>query len=289
MRVLHLDSGRSMRGGQWQALRLVEGLRARGVECTFLTRCAMPAAEPLSLTRLPHLARRHDLVHAHDSRSHTLAALLCGRTPLVVARRVAFSPHPGWKYRRAACFIAVSEHVRSVLAAAGVPEGKIAVAPDGVPVLAPACAADYLLAPANQDDPMKGAALAAEAARLAGAELRFSGDLETDLARAAAFLYITQSEGLGSAVLLAMSAGVPVIASRVGGIPEVVRDGENGLLVENAAPDIAQAIERLARDPALARRLGEAGRATVLARFTVDDVVDRTLGIYRQVLSSWKS
>jgi glycosyltransferase involved in cell wall biosynthesis len=75
----------------------------------------------------------------------------------------------------------------------------------------------------------------------------------------------------------------------VGGIPEAVQDGENGLLVENAAPDVAHAIERLARDPALARRLGEAGRATVLARFTVDHMVNRTLEIYRQVLSSWKS
>ena len=47
------------------------------------------------------------------------------------------------------------------------------------------------------------------------------------------FVYITHSEGLGSGALLAMSAGVPVIASNVGGLPEAIRHGENGLLVEN--------------------------------------------------------
>ena len=50
---------------------------------------------------------------------------------------------------------------------------------------------------------------------------------------AAILVYVTNSEGLGSGALLAMSAGIPVIASRIGGLPEVIRDGENGLLVEN--------------------------------------------------------
>src|SRR2546430_5316114 len=71
-------------------------------------------------------------------------------------------------------------------------------------------------------DPGKGTALALQAVKLAGFDAHASHDLEHDLARAGLFLYITQSEGLGSAVLLAMAAGVPVIASDVGGLPEIV-------------------------------------------------------------------
>jgi glycosyltransferase involved in cell wall biosynthesis len=304
MRVLHLDLGKTMRGGQWQALRLVQGLAAEGVESTLLARRDSPlfecaaGVEPIGLVRAAILARRHDLVHAHDSRSHTLAAIV-GGAPLVVSRRVAFSGSgkvgqalspatPSWKYARPARYIAVSEFVKSVLVRRGVPQEKISVVYDGVPLLsasAPVEGPPRIVAPANTDDPRKGAALALEAARLAGVELRLSDNLERDLAGAALFLYITHSEGLGSGALLAMSAGVPVLASNVGGLPEIIRHGENGWLVENAPDAIAGAIRRLQGDPALARRLALAGRQTVLERFTVERMVRHTMEVYRQALS----
>ena len=106
MRVLHLDAGKEMRGGQRQVLRLIEGLAAEGVESTLLARAGAPLfeaarrggwrVEPLSLLGAARLARRHDLLHAHDARSHTIAALLPG-VPLVVSRRVAFPIGSRWK------------------------------------------------------------------------------------------------------------------------------------------------------------------------------------------------
>jgi glycosyltransferase involved in cell wall biosynthesis len=84
-------------------------------------------------------------------------------------------------------------------------------------------------------------------------------------------------------VLLAMSAGVPVIASDVGGLREVVRHRESGLLVENRADAIAAAIRELRDDPDLGRRLAAEARRAVLERFTVDHMVRRTMEVYRQV------
>ena len=155
---------------------------------------------------------------------------------------------------------------------------------DGVPLLEPAHGSS-VVAPANADDPRKGAPLAVEAASLAGVELKLSTDLERDLRDAAVFVYITHSEGLGSGALLAMSAGVPVVASNVGGLPEIIRHGENGLLVDNTPQAIAAAIRELLDDPAFARRIGDAARRTVMERFTVDHMVRRTMEVYRQVLS----
>ena len=293
MRILHLDAGREMRGGQWQVLRLIEGLAGAGVESTLLARAGAPLAvaarergwrvEPLGLERAATLARRHDLIHAHEARSHTLGAIVRG-APLVVARRVAFPVGSRWKYGRARHYLAVSQFVQRVLLAGGVPEDKISVVYDGVPVLEPA-AGTRVLALANFDDPQKGAPVAMEAARLAGVELLLTNDLERDLPQAAAFVYITHAEGLGSAALLAMSAAVPVIASRVGGLPEVVRDRETGLLVDNAPAAVAAAIGELAGDPAFARRLGQAARRAVIEDFTVDRMVRRTMEVYRKVLS----
>ncbi len=296
MRILHLDSGRQMRGGQWQVLRLIAGLTAAGVESTLLARRDGPLfaaarerawrVQPLSFPRVLLLARRHDLVHAHDARAHTLGALSPGR--LVVARRVAFRGVGLWpaqlKYSRPSKFLAVSEFVKQTLIARGVPPSKIEVVYDGVPLLDPARGAD-VVAPDTAGDPRKGAPLALEAARLAGVTLQFSSNLEQDLPHAAVFVYITESEGLGSGVLMAMSAGVPVVASKVGGLPEMVRHGENGLLVENAPAAIAAAIRELLDDGPLARRLGAAARQTVAERFTVDRMVRRTMEVYRQVLS----
>jgi hypothetical protein len=293
MRILHLDAGKEMRGGQWQALRLIECLAAAGVESTLLARAGGPLfeaarqrgwrVEPMGLARAAMLARRHHLVHAHDARGHTLGAIV-GSGRLVVSRRVAFPVGSPWKYGRARRYLAVSEFVKSVLVAGGVPEEKIEVVYDGVPLLDPARGSS-VLAPANADDPRKGASLAVEAANLAGVELKLSTDLERDLRHAAIFVYVTHSEGLGSGVLLAMAAGVPVVASNVGGLPEIIRHGENGLLVDNTPQAIAAAIGKLTGDPAFARRIGDAARRTVIERFTVDHMVRRTMEVYRQVLS----
>jgi glycosyltransferase involved in cell wall biosynthesis len=77
-----------------------------------------------------------------------------------------------------------------------------------------------------------------------------------------------QMEGIPVALMEAMAAGVPVIASRLSGIPELVRDGETGLLVPERDPvALAEAMERLARDPALGARLAEEGRRAVRERF----------------------
>jgi glycosyltransferase involved in cell wall biosynthesis len=293
MRILHLDSGNEMRGGQWQVLRLMTGLRREGVLSTLLAPAASPLiqkalkeqlpAEPLGLLRVSRLASRNDLVHAHDARSHTLA-LLASRSPLVVSRRVAFPIRSRWKYRSAGRYLAVSRFVKSVLEAGGVPQEKIAVVYDGVPLLAPA-QGTAVLALADNGDSQKGAHLAADAAHLARIPLHWTTDLENDLKQAAIFVYLTYSEGLGSAVLLAMSAGVPVVASRIGGLPEIIVDGGNGLLVDNSAAAVAEGIGKLRDSPALAARLGEAARLTVQERFTTEHMVPRTMEVYREVLS----
>jgi hypothetical protein len=292
MRILHLDAGREMRGGQWQALRLIEGLAAAGVESTLLAREGFPLfvaarkggwrVEPLGLFGAVRHARRHDLMHAHDARTHTLGAIVRG-APLVVARRVAFPVGSRWKYSRAARYIAVSQHVKGLLLAGGVPEQRIDVVYDGVPVLEQA-QGDLIVTPANAHDPRKGAPLAAEAAALAGVTLTASTDLSRDLLHAGIFVYITHAEGLGSAALLAMSAGVPVIASNIGGLPEIVRHRETGLIAENEPAAIAAAIRELRADPEFARQLGAEGRRAVRDHFTLDHMVRRTMEVYRQVL-----
>ena len=102
--------------------------------------------------------------------------------------------------------------------------------------------------------------------------------LEEEIPGAAVLVYVTNSEGLGSGAMLAMSAAVPVIASNVGGLPEVIRHGENGLLVENDEAAIASAIRQLLDHPEQARQIGAAARRTVIERFTVDRMVAEHCG-----------
>jgi glycosyltransferase involved in cell wall biosynthesis len=94
-------------------------------------------------------------------------------------------------------------------------------------------------------------------------------------------------EGLGVSLLQAAGAGVPIVASRAGGIPEAVRDGVNGFLVPPGDVEaIGRAISRLLGDPALARRMGEAGRELVQREFSVDGMVEGNLGVYRELLDA---
>lgn len=281
MRTIHVDFGREMRGGQYQALSLVESLQ----DAALLAREESPLfaeARRRGLRVLP--ARRFslrgfDLAHAHDAKAHTWLALHAA-CPFVVSRRVAFPVKRGWlsrwKYAKAAHYLAVSRFVASQLVGAGVPDDNISVVYDGVDVPPGVSRGGCILA-VRSEDPGKGTALIERS----GVEVTWASSLVEDLQTASVFLYITESEGLGSAALLAMAAGVPVVASNVGGLPEAVRHGETGILTPNEPAAIAEAVRE-----ALAGRgtMAPLARRHVEENFTRGAMVERTLAVYRKVL-----
>ncbi|MDQ6760106.1 MAG: glycosyltransferase family 4 protein, partial [Acidobacteriota bacterium] len=239
----------------------------------------------LSLRALLGDGGQFDLVHAHDGRAHTIGLL--SRRPLVVSRRVAFPPRRtpwSWlKYRRPAEFVAVSRYVENVLGEAGVPPFKISLVYDGVHVPDPGSLSGRVVA-LDSEDPGKGKAVLEQASRLAGIPIHFSRELQRDLRQASLFVYITKLEGLGSAALLAMSYGVPVLASDTGGLPEIVQAGVTGLLTGNEPAAIAERMRLIQQDQGLARRLGSNGRAAVERGFTVGQMVEGSVRAYEKVL-----
>ena len=93
-------------------------------------------------------------------------------------------------------------------------------------------------------------------------------------------------EGLPLSLVLAMGAGLPVIASRVAGIPEVVRHGETGLLVAPGdAGDLATTLVRLSTDAPLRSQLGSAAKAFVKPRFGIDGYIASMTALYRRLLA----
>ena len=114
--------------------------------------------------------------------------------------------------------------------------------------------------------------------------VRFLGrrdDIPALLAAADALVLPSWVEGLPLVVLEAMAAGVPVVATSVGGTPEAVVDGETGLLVPpRDVTALAGAIDAVLADPDRARRFGEAGRRRVRERFDADAAAQRVLGLY---------
>ncbi len=265
------------------------------------------------------LVHAHD-ARAH---AIALAALLGRRElPLVVTRRVPFVPRGRLKYgRRVARFIAISSAVRDALVAGGVDASRIDLVYSGVPQPSVARARDWRREcrwPADSIVCGIVGAMTAEkgvetleriGARLptptrerirlvllggqaAGSQpiggmdafrAGFVDEIHAAMAGLDILLHPSSAEGLGTAVIDAMALGVPPIAFRVGGLPELIEDGVSGVLV--AAGDIsafADATSRLVLDPALRASLAAAGPRRA-AEFGVDRMVGGTQAVYDSV------
>jgi glycosyltransferase involved in cell wall biosynthesis len=123
-----------------------------------------------------------------------------------------------------------------------------------------------------------------------GKNIRFAGfrpDLERIIPCVDLVVHPAWMEGLGVSLLEAAACGVPIVASRVGGIPEVVRDGLNGYLIEPGDSEaLATNVNTLLDRPEQRRHFGQAGRALVLERFSIERMVEGNYRLYQQLCAS---
>jgi glycosyltransferase involved in cell wall biosynthesis len=111
--------------------------------------------------------------------------------------------------------------------------------------------------------------------------------LRDELAAARAVVMFSREETAPTIIAQAMAAGKPVVASRVGGIPELVADGESGFLVDPQDEDaLALRMKRLLDDQELCLRMGSCGYARALQRFAPDTVAARTVEAYRAAIDA---
>ena len=117
--------------------------------------------------------------------------------------------------------------------------------------------------------------------------LGYQDDVASWYAALDAFILPSANEGTPVSAIEALAAGLPVVATRVGGVADVVRDGEDGYLVEPGDVDaMAAALARLARDPDLRGRIGASARDRVLARYAVDRLIGDVDRLYRSLLQA---
>ncbi|HTN43416.1 MAG TPA: glycosyltransferase [Nitrospiria bacterium] len=363
LRILHLDTERTWRGGEAQLLHLALGLAQRGHYCIvagqpdspLLSRAAgkglrteavaMPSEWSLpAVWTLSEILKREriQVIHMHTSHACTLggwAARLAGVPARIISRRVDFSvrsnPLRKMKYQWGVDrILAISEGVRNVLLADGLDPNRIEVVRSGIdprpfdPDYPPGEARRELGIP--EGSPVIGCVahfadhkghryLIEAAVRVAAAvpdvrfllvgegELRpaielqikdlglerhvvltgFRNDVPRLLAAMDIVVLSSHLEGLGTSLLDAMAMARPVVATRVGGIPEMVEDGLNGRLVPPRDPAaLAEALIMLINRPEERKRLGRAGRTRMLQTFSAEAMVAATEAVYRKVLDS---
>lgn len=118
----------------------------------------------------------------------------------------------------------------------------------------------------------------------------FQDDIWPALAAADVVCLPSKSEGLPNALLEAMASGRPVVATAVGGVPEVVDSGQDGVLVEPGdAGRLAEEIARILDDAELARRLGEAARRTIERDFGAKSAVAKYGAFYQDLIAEWET
>jgi len=360
VRPLLVELSRDYRGGQHQALLLLQGLVARGhaaelvaVRGSILASRARTAgitvhdlsararrlAAAIVVRRLVR-ERRADVVHANEP--HALTAAWLARAhhhvPLVVSRRVIFPLSSNsmalGRYRSAARILPVSQCVKNAVLGSGVPSDRITVIPVGVnipplPSMLERVAARHKLGAGQEgfllgnvaaftadkgqalliralahvreqfphcqlllagDGPERAKLLALverlqldSAVQFAG----FVGDVETIYAGIDLFVFPGLADALPTVLLAAMAHGLPVVGLARGGVPEVLEDGNNGLLVGEPEPkSLAAAISRLLVNSDEAQRFGKAARETIIAGFSADHMVEQTILVYEQTIGA---
>ena len=361
MPVLHINTERTWRGGEQQALYLARGQKDRGLTVTVACQPDSPMADRAaesgldvaqvrmsgeadvaSAYKLARLIREREssIVHMHTSHAHTvgcLASALARRGVRIVTRRVDFRPIKNafskFKYRWGVHkYVAISNAIKQVMVADGIAADRIAVVHSGIDIsrfdIAPAqpeLRNEFQLDPnrlvvgnvAHMAD-HKGQRYLIEAVPdvlrefptakfviVGDGELR--SDLEARVARLGiedsvifagsrndvpqilrlldVFVMSSHMEGLCTSIMDAMAAGIPVVASDAGGIPEIVQNEVNGLLVPARKPALlAEAILRVLKNRGEAAEFARAGRKTVEEKFTLDTMVEGNIRVYRQLL-----
>ena len=264
--------------------------------------------------------------HDARAHAIALAALIGRKTlPLVVTRRVPFIPRGRLKYgRRVGRFIAISGAVRDALVTGGVHPDRIELVYSGVSRPSMTKQRDWRLECRWPSDSVicgivgamtaeKGVATLAEiggrlpdatrdrirlvllGGKSAGAQTvggltafraGFVDEIHGAMAGLDILLHPSSAEGLGTAVIDAMALGVPPVAFRVGGLPELIEDRRSGLLVPvGDVAAFAAATDRLVRDEPLRKALAAAGPARA-AQFSVERMVRGTQAVYDTVLAS---
>ncbi len=364
MRPLIVELGRDYRGGQHQALLLLQGLLSRGhtpeliaVRDSLLADRAEDAGISVSgigsgdrrVSAALQIRRLHGehvdgqlvaVVHANEP--HALTAAWLARAhrsvPVIASRRVVYplssSSISLARYRAATRVVAVSHVVEESVIKSGLLASKIDVIYDGVKIPRRVTAADRDSARDKLRIPRTSICVGNIAAYVPGkghevlvrafAELkqqlpeyllllRGEGpdlpeiqelarqlqvldavkffapvtEIETMFAAMNIFAFPVSAEALGSVLLAAMAHGLPVVASACGGIPEVVENEKNGLLVRHLDPNnLLAAMMRLIANPEEARLFGSNARETITARFSVDRMVDDTLRLYEQLIAA---
>jgi glycosyltransferase involved in cell wall biosynthesis len=233
--------------------------------------------------------------------------------------RFAYRGLDAWLCRRADALVVPSQAMARILEERlGFPGRRMTVIPNGVPPARSRAGHGTLIGCVSVLEPVKaldvflraGAALArrradvrlglfgtgSDLARLLAlsAELGLEDRLEAPghvptvdaLARLRIFVLCSYMENAPMSLLEAMAAGIPVVATNVGGVPEIVSDGAGLLVPAGDEAALAGAIESLLDDPSRAREIGEAGRRRVLERFSAGANVQATRRLYERLLEA---
>lgn len=363
---LHIDTARTWRGGQNQALLAVLGLRALGHRAALVAhprgelrrrapekpdlfplapRTEMDLRAAWQLSRLMRQLQP-EIVHAHDAHAVAMISLALSlggsalRARFVASRRVDF--HVGknafsrWKYRKVECFLCASASIRSMLIADGIRANRTTVVHDGIDlklvgtalpldVHTRFCLPHHAPIVGNVAAlvPHKGQRYLIQAAALVVQQVpdvRFlivgEGELRATLQKQIKHLRLEKhviltgfrpdalallkgfdlfvmssvTEGLGTSVLDAMACERAVVATRAGGIPEIINDEKIGLLVPVRDPSaLAEAIVSLLGDAARRQRYGQAGRLRAHEHFSAERMVDETAEAYVRLVGTTRA